>query len=70
MFTETSAFMADDREAINKQNEVINKFLYSMEKEGFTIQQVKNTLERLEMRVKSASITNDTQTKFKTELTD
>lgn len=70
MKTELSAFMGDKIEIIKKQNELIDKFLFDLEHEGFTVQEVKNTFERLEMRVKSASITNDTLTKFKKELGD
>lgn len=70
MKTETSAFFADTQENIKKQNELIDNFLYEMEKADFTLQQVKNAFGRLEMRVKSASITNDTQTKFRKELGD
>lgn len=70
MFTETSAFFKDTQESIKKQNELIDNFLKEMEKEEFTVQQVKNTLERLKMRVTSAAITNDTQTKFRKEFGD
>lgn len=70
MKTETSAFMADDKETINRGNEIIEKFFEELEKENFTVQQVKNIVSRINARTTSASITCDMRTPFKKELTN
>lgn len=70
MKTETTAFMGDSKESVKHQNETIDKFFSELEKENFTIQEVKNIVSRINVRVESASITNDIRTPFKKDLTD
>ena len=61
MHTETTAYI-EKTEAIKKENEAIDKFFKNLEEEGFTVQQVKNIVSRINVRVTSASIACDIRT--------
>ena len=66
MHTETTAYI-EKTEAIKKENEAIDKFFKNLEEEGFTVQQVKNIVSRINVRVTSASIACDIRTSFCTK---
>ena len=66
MHTETTAYI-EKTEAIKKENEAIDKFFKNLEEEGFTVQQVKNIVSRIHVRVTSASIACDIRTPFCTK---
>lgn len=66
MHTETTAYI-EETEAIKKENEAIDKFFKNLEEEGFTVQQVKNIVSRINVRVTSASIACDIRTPFCTK---
>lgn len=64
MNTEETAFMHDNAEDIKRENKAINKFFEYLEEEGFTVQQVKNIVSRMDIRITSASIACDMRTPF------
>lgn len=64
MNTEKTAFMYDNAEDAKRENKAINKFFEELEEEGFTVQQVKNIVSRMEIRITSASIACDMRTPF------
>lgn len=64
MNTEKTAFMYDNAEDVKRENKVINKFFEDLEEEGFTVQQVKNIVSRMNIRITSASIACDMRTPF------
>lgn len=64
MNTEKTAFMYDNAEDVKRENKAINKFFEELEEEGFTVQQVKNIVSRMEIRITSASIACDMRTPF------
>lgn len=66
MHTETTAYI-EKTEVVKKENEAINKFFKNLEEEGFTVQQVKNIVSRINVRVTSASIACDIRTPFCTK---
>lgn len=68
--TETIAFTEDKRESLEKQKRVIGKVFQEAEKEGLSIQEVKNMLVRMDIRIKSAEVKANMQMPFKKELTD
>lgn len=68
--TEELAFMKEDKETIRRGNAVIDRFFSELEKEGFTVQQTKNIVTRINARITSASIACDMRTQFKKELTE
>lgn len=65
MNTEKTAFMYDNAEDVKRENKAINKFFEELEEEGFTVQQVKNIVSRMNIRITSASIACDMRTPFK-----
>lgn len=65
MNTEKTAFMYDNAEDVKRENKAINKFFEDLEEEGFTVQQVKNIVSRMDIRITSASIACDMRTPFK-----
>lgn len=65
MNTEKTAFMYDNAEDVKRENGAISKFFEYLEKEGFTVQQVKNIVSRMNARITSASIACDMRTPFK-----
>lgn len=64
MNTEKTAFMYDNAEDVKRENKAINKFFEDLEEEGFTVQQVKNIVSRMDIRITSASIACDMRTPF------
>ena len=64
MNTEKTAFMYENEEDVKSENKAINKFFEDLEKEGFTVQQVKNIVSRMDIRITSASIACDMRTPF------
>ncbi len=64
MNTEKTAFMHDNAEDVKRENKAINKFFEDLEEEGFTVQQVKNIVSRMNIRITSASIACDMRTPF------
>lgn len=64
MNTEETAFMYDNAEDVKRENKAINKFFEYLEEEGFTVQQVKNIVSRMDIRITSASIACDMRTPF------
>lgn len=64
MNTEKTAFMYDNAEDVKRENKAINKFFEYLEEEGFTVQQVKNIVSRMDIRITSASIACDMRTPF------
>lgn len=64
MNTEKTAFMYDNAEDVKRENKAINKFFEELEEEGFTVQQVKNIVSRMNIRITSASIACDMRTPF------
>lgn len=64
MNTEKTAFMYDNAEDVKRENKAINKFFEELEEEGFTVQQVKNIVSRMDIRITSASIACDMRTPF------
>lgn len=64
MNTEETAFMYDNAEDVKRENKAINKFFEDLEEEGFTVQQVKNIVSRMNIRITSASIACDMRTPF------
>ena len=64
MNTEKTAFMYENEEDVKRENKAINKFFEDLEKEGFTVQQVKNIVSRMDIRITSASIACDMRTSF------
>ena len=64
MNTEETAFMYDSAGDVKRENRAISKFFEDLEKEGFTVQQVKNIVSRINARITSASIACDMQTPF------
>ena len=64
MNTEETAFMYDNAEDVKRENKAINKFFEDLEEEGFTVQQVKNIVSRMDIRITSASIACDMRTPF------
>lgn len=64
MNTEKTAFMYENEEDVKRENKAINKFFEDLEKEGFTVQQVKNIVSRMDLRITSASIACDMRTPF------
>lgn len=64
MNTEKTAFMYDNAEDVKRENKAINKFFEDLEEEGFTVQQVKNIVSRMNIRITSASIACDMRTPF------
>lgn len=65
MYTEETAYMRDSAEEVKRENQTINKFFEDLEEEGFTVQQVKNIVSRINARITSASIVCDMRTPFK-----
>ena len=66
MHTETTAYI-EKNEVVKKENEAIDKFFKNLEEEGFTVQQVKNIVSRINARITSASIACDIRTPFCTK---
>ena len=64
MNTEKTAFMYENEEDVKRENKAINKFFEYLEEEGFTVQQVKNIVSRMDIRITSASIACDMRTPF------
>lgn len=64
MNTEKTAFMYDNAEDVKRENKAINKFFEELEEEGFTVQQVKNIVSRMNIRITSASIACNMRTPF------
>lgn len=64
MNTEKTAFMYDNAEDVKRENKAINKFFEYLEEEGFTVQQAKNIVSRMDIRITSASIACDMRTPF------
>lgn len=64
MNTEKTAFMYDNAEDVKRENKAIDKFFEELEEEGFTVQQVKNIVSRMDIRITSASIACDMRTPF------
>lgn len=64
MNTEKTAFMYDNAEDVKRENKAINKFFEDLEEEGFTVQQVKNIVSRMDIRITSASIACDMRAPF------
>ena len=56
MNTEETAFMYDSAGDVKRENRAISKFFEYLEEEGFTVQQVKNIVSRINARITSASI--------------
>lgn len=56
--------MYDNAEDVKRENKAINKFFEDLEEEGFTVQQVKNIVSRMDIRITSASIACDMRTPF------
>lgn len=65
MNTEKTAFMYDNAEDVKRENKAINKFFEYLEEEGFTVQQAKNIVSRINARITSASIACDMRTPFR-----
>ena len=63
MNTEETAFMYDSAGDVKRENRAISKFFEDLE-EGFTVQQVKNIVSRINARITSASIACDMRTPF------
>lgn len=64
MNTEETAFMYDSAGDAKRENRAISKFFEYLEEEGFTVQQVKNIVSRINDRITSASIACDMRTPF------
>lgn len=64
MNTEETAFMYDSDGDVKRENRAISKFFEDLEEEGFTVQQVKNIVSRINARITSASIACDMRTPF------
>lgn len=64
MNTEETAFMYDSAGDVKRENRAISKFFEDLEEEGFTVQQVKNIVSRINARITSASIAYDMRTPF------
>lgn len=64
MNTEKTAFMYDNDEDVKRENRAISKFFEYLEEEGFTVQQAKNIVSRMNVRITSASIACDMRTPF------
>lgn len=64
MNTEKTAFMYENEEDVKRENKAINKFFEYLEEEGFTVQQAKNIVSRMDIRITSASIACDMRTPF------
>ena len=69
MNTEKTAFMYDNDEDVKRENRAISKFFEYLEEEGFTVQQAKNIVSRMNVRITSASIACDMRTPFQKKYT-